>query len=115
MKSTESPSTHVQSTPSAHGVLMESVWTIFPWTAHGLYVDCRKYSHGLLMDCSWTAHSAHAVLMESMSTRCGLHTSAHGLHGNMWGSVKYSSQRLKSQKCRSFSGGVSEASVVLHA
>ena len=59
-------------------------------TAHGLYVDCRKYSHGLLMDCSWTAHSAHGVLMESMSTRCGLHTSAHGLHGNVWGSVKYS-------------------------
>ena len=69
---------------TAHGVhyISESVY--------GLHVDCRKYSHkihGLLMDCT---PSAHGVLMESMSTRCGLHTSAHGVHGNVWGSVKYS-------------------------
>jgi len=28
--------------------------------------------------------------MESMSTQCGLHMSAHGVQRNMWGSVKYS-------------------------
>jgi hypothetical protein len=28
--------------------------------------------------------------MDSISTWCGLHTSAHGVHGNVWGSVKYS-------------------------
>src|ERR1700676_1312193 len=42
------------------------------WSAHGFYVDCRKYSHGL--------HGLH--------TECSW--SAHEVHGNMWGSVKYS-------------------------
>jgi hypothetical protein len=69
---------------TAHGVhyISESVY--------GLHVDCRKYSHGLHglhTECSW---SAHGVLMESMSTWCRVHMSAHGVHGNMWGSVKYS-------------------------
>src|SRR6266478_2009585 len=69
---------------TAHGVhyISESVY--------GLHVDCRKYSHGLHglhTECSW---SAHGVLMESMSTPCRVHMSAHGVHGNVWGSVKYS-------------------------
>jgi len=36
-----------------------------PWSPHGPYVDCRKYSHGL-------------------------HMSPHGVHGNIWVSVKCS-------------------------
>src|SRR5882724_6453229 len=39
------------------------------------------------MDCT---PSAHGVLMDSMSTPCRVHMSAHGVHGNVWGSVKYS-------------------------
>jgi hypothetical protein len=38
-------------------------------SAHGVLMECSWNAHGLLMECSWTAH---------------------GVHGNPWGTVKYS-------------------------
>ena len=46
-----------------HGVHEHSMSSLSS-TAHGLHVECRKYSHGVLMECSWIAHTAHGVLME---------------------------------------------------
>src|SRR5258705_11703329 len=45
-----------------------------PWSPHGLYTESSRTPHGLLM--------------ESMETQCGLHMSPHGVHGNVWVSVK---------------------------
>ena len=60
---------------------MECSWTAH--TAHGVLMECLWSAHGLHVECSWTPYRVLILLME-----CSW--SAHGVHGKVWGSVKYS-------------------------
>ena len=55
----------------------------FPWSAHGVLMECSWTAHGLLMDCSWTPWSAHGLHVECSRTPCRVFMecswSAHGV------------------------------------
>jgi hypothetical protein len=91
-RSLQSPQrVHRESTGSPHGVLDISdspcgLHKDSSWTPHGLLMESmetirtgRKYSHGF----PWSPHGVHEESLWSPQ-------SLHGVHGNPWGSVKYS-------------------------
>ena len=58
---------------------MDCSWTAH--SAHGVLMDCSWTAHGLLMECSWSPQRLHGLHEQSMSSPWALHR---------WGTVKYS-------------------------
>jgi hypothetical protein len=77
---------HTQSTRSPHRIHMESarsphgVHTESTWSPHGVRTESARNPHGVRTE---SARTPHGVSTESPR-------SPYGLHGDVWGSVKYS-------------------------